>query len=185
MHSLIHVADDCIAHNSHLDAISCFPFENRLGQLVRLVKISNSNHYLAQLRNRLTEINNLAPKTSPNNENGNLASVKLHSYRETLFMLRPGTVVKITNITDQFVVGRKFKLARERDMSFSNLYKVSNVGSSDLNIYLADGLGAERQWSKSEFSEAVKCIAFHLELCNCTHNKWSRSKLFSSLIASI
>ena len=75
-------------------------------------------------------------------------------------MLRPGTVVKITNITDQFVVRRKFKLARERDMSFSNLYKFSNVGSSDLNIYLADGLGAERQWPKSEFSEGVKCIAF-------------------------
>jgi hypothetical protein len=119
-----------------------------------------NNHYLAQLRNRLTEINNLDPKTSPNNDKGNLASVKLNSYRETLFMLRPGTVVKITNITDQYVVGRKLKLVRERDMSFSNFYKVSNVGSSDLNIYLADGLGAERQWPKSEFDEAVKCIVF-------------------------
>ena len=39
VHSLIHLADDSIVHSCHLDEISCFPFKNRLGQLVTQPKM--------------------------------------------------------------------------------------------------------------------------------------------------
>ena len=160
VHSLIHLADDCIVHNCHLDEISCFPFENRLGQLVRLVKASDSKNYLAQLRNRLIEMSNLPPKNSSKLSRSNEDAINLNSFRDTTFLFKPGCVVKVTQVMQNFVVGRKLTLLKERDNSFTNLYTVFIVTSSDLDIYLSDGLSDEQQWPKHEFNQAVKCVVF-------------------------
>lgn len=53
VHSLIHLADDCIIHGP-LDSFSCFPFETYLGKLKTLVR--SSNRPLAQLVRRISEL---------------------------------------------------------------------------------------------------------------------------------
>ncbi len=56
VHSLKHLADDCIYFNLPLDCYSSFPFENYLSSLKRL--IVGTRKPLAQLVKRLTEIGN-------------------------------------------------------------------------------------------------------------------------------
>lgn len=53
VHSLIHLADDCINFNTSLNEQSAFPYENFLGRLKRLVR--NGNNPIAQVGKRLSE----------------------------------------------------------------------------------------------------------------------------------
>ena len=54
VHNLVHLADDVENFQCSLDKISCFPFENHLQSLKRLVR--NAQNPIAQVGKRLTEI---------------------------------------------------------------------------------------------------------------------------------
>ena len=54
MHNAIHIADDVINHDCHLDMISCFPFENELGRMKHALRTPNAP--LAQYCKRLNEM---------------------------------------------------------------------------------------------------------------------------------
>lgn len=53
VHSITHLADDCVNHQCSLNDISAFPYENFLGSLNRLVR--NNNNVVAQIVKRLSE----------------------------------------------------------------------------------------------------------------------------------
>ena len=52
MHNILHIVDD-VKMYGRLDNVSCFPYENALGQLKRLVK--KPQHPIAQIVRRLHE----------------------------------------------------------------------------------------------------------------------------------
>lgn len=60
MHNLLHVADDVTNFNCSLSKISCFPFENVLGEIKRLLRTPNKP--LSQVCRRLYEKDTLANK---------------------------------------------------------------------------------------------------------------------------
>jgi hypothetical protein len=41
VHNLLHVADDVMNFNCSLSRISCFPFENTLGEIKRVLRTAN------------------------------------------------------------------------------------------------------------------------------------------------
>ena len=55
VHNLLHVADDAMNFNCSLSRISCFPFENTLGEIKRVLRTANKP--LAQVCRRLHEQN--------------------------------------------------------------------------------------------------------------------------------
>jgi hypothetical protein len=57
VHSLIHLADDVKSLQAPLDSFSCFPFENYLGKLKRMIRTPRNP--LEQITRRLAEVNSL------------------------------------------------------------------------------------------------------------------------------
>ncbi|XP_065651135.1 uncharacterized protein LOC136079330 [Hydra vulgaris] len=53
VHSMIHLADDCVNFGESLDHLSAFPFENFLGQIKKMVQ--KSHQTVAQIVNQLNE----------------------------------------------------------------------------------------------------------------------------------
>ena len=54
VHSLIHLAQECLLRKSSLDSFSCFPFENYLGKLKRLIR--GTKKELQQAARRIYEL---------------------------------------------------------------------------------------------------------------------------------
>lgn len=53
IHNLVHLVDDCVNHGCSLNDISCFPYENFLGSLTRLVR--NGSSVVTQISKRISE----------------------------------------------------------------------------------------------------------------------------------
>uniref|UniRef100_A0A7M5UW45 Uncharacterized protein n=1 Tax=Clytia hemisphaerica TaxID=252671 RepID=A0A7M5UW45_9CNID len=62
VHGLIHLADDALKYNVNLDIISCFPFENHLQILKKLVR--NATNPLVSVVKRVTELESAGIKSS-------------------------------------------------------------------------------------------------------------------------
>ena len=59
IHNLLHLPDGCFYHSSSLNAISCFPFENflqRLKKVVQVVKLQEELEVFGSLPNFVVEI---------------------------------------------------------------------------------------------------------------------------------
>ena len=107
VHSLKHFADDCIHFNLPLDCFSCFPFENYLGSLKRLIK--GTRKPLAQLIRRLTEIGNHGDR-NVHTKRSLVAMAKKHPFKEgataNSYCLIDGQyVIQICTITEKKIYG--------------------------------------------------------------------------------
>lgn len=137
VHSLIHVVDDVLLFGN-LDNVSCFPFENYLGHIKKLIR--SPYLPLQQIIGRLTEferrqtcdISQLGMSFAKQHENGPLPDefktctnvaqycilktngfvFKLGSRRDSFFYLQDGNVGQLRNIvctaSDTFVVYEQF-----------------------------------------------------------------------------
>lgn len=56
-HSVLHLVEECINQNITLDEVSCFPFENYLGYIKKLIRTPNKA--FAQVSKRLLERDSL------------------------------------------------------------------------------------------------------------------------------
>lgn len=87
IHSLIHIADDCLNFRSSLNNISAFPFESCLGQLKKLVL--GSYKPLAQFTNKLTAIENVgSERVQVPVEEMNIIYFLKQNDNDSFFMLR-------------------------------------------------------------------------------------------------
>ena len=92
IHSLLHLADDCVNHNCSLDDLSAFPYENMLGALKSLVR--SPNNPVAQVVKRLKA-------TAGSFRPGKLCHEKISANpRDSVFMLQCGQLVQIVAIED-------------------------------------------------------------------------------------
>ena len=76
VHNLCHLADDALKYG-HLDRISAFPFENRLGQIKKLLRKPGKS--LAQTVRRITEIDINEIIDKPSNSPGTPILTQQHS----------------------------------------------------------------------------------------------------------
>ena len=65
IHNLLHLPDDCINHKCSLNSISCFPFENVLQKLKKMVR-STGNPISKRQYERQTIVTKLQPKVTFN-----------------------------------------------------------------------------------------------------------------------
>ena len=80
VHGLIHLAAD-LKPLGCLDNFSCFPFENKLGKLIKLVR--KPQFLLEQLVRRLSEIENCSPVSSQSTADEFSPSLKARSKDKT------------------------------------------------------------------------------------------------------
>lgn len=148
VHSLIHIADDCIYFQGSLDKFSAFPFENFLGKMKRLLR--GSRKPMAQLYKRLIEIENQEVFSKVQSKNkysdGSISSIiksySSHSRADSFCLIEKGVAIQIIDINERFVRGCPLILAKKPDESFIN-FSEKAVKSSELDIYVVNG--KERQ----------------------------------------
>lgn len=100
VHSLLHIADDCVTYGVSLNKISAFPYENFLGRLKRLVR--NANNPIAQVAKRLSECHVLVGTKS-------LKTRYTMTLRDGVFTMKNGDICFIsgeTHVSDELVVKR-------------------------------------------------------------------------------
>ena len=100
VHSLIHVAQDCIKHGTLL-SFPAFAFESFLGELTSLLR--GTRNPLAQLIRRLSELNNF-PRDLKAKKNV-WESLKLGSQHDSFCLLSKGLVVKVTHMSAEKIIG--------------------------------------------------------------------------------
>ncbi len=163
VHSLIHLAQECIFQRGTLDTFSAFPFENYLGVLTRLLR--GSRKPLAQLKKRLSEIDKIADNDADVEKQWDsykfrIKSVNPKSIRDRFCMVNNRTVIKVTEVNETHVIGVPFNLKNDFGDNYSNLYR-SPLESSKLSIFVSNGeLNRSLVYPKESVHNWVKCVAF-------------------------
>ena len=166
IHSLSHIADDCIFYDSPLDDFSSFPFENYLGQLKKLLR--GTRKPLAQLCRRLSEIDNnsgvnkfLFHSRLLNQKLKVISSIKPNSRVDCFYMIKKGIIIKVTDILPDKIVGFRFFVEVNNDLESEEFERFFHkpVDSFDLNIYVGIGMDNETTtYLKSEVEIGCKCM---------------------------
>lgn len=182
VHSLIHLPDD-VARFGPLDRFSCFPFENFLAEMKKMLR--SPNNALKQVVNRLSELNAVTPVLgglsdklytlrTPRNKLLPVPS-NCSDYRQferidfrcfslstntadSVARMRDGCIIKIQNIlsssTSVFLVGSVF-------MKIEDFY-TTPVRSSDIGMFVASELNGQEMhlWEITRIQ--YKCVSLPL-----------------------
>ncbi|KAB0790112.1 hypothetical protein PPYR_05330 [Photinus pyralis] len=134
VHSLIHLADDCLYFKETLNEVSCFPFENYLGKLKYMLR--RPNRPAAQICKRLSETSYInydrldnANSFVVHNNTISFPKFKISLNKKDCFVfLNSRNIFKITEIVDELYV------AGFISSELKNLYDYP-IPSSELGIY--------------------------------------------------
>lgn len=187
VHILCHLTNDAEIYGS-LDNCSCFPFENYLGSLKKLIK--SSQKPLEQVCRRLHEIfvtnyyhesNNLTLKHFIQHDNGPILNninvlqqfkkisninyilcIHSHCNADSYFLSKINEVVQIINII--LTTNGSTKLIGKKYVSFNSFY-LYPFDSKQLNIYYLSNLSKQLEiWDIGDVK--AKCILLPL------HDNW-------------
>ena len=158
VHNLLHIAEDCLHFNSSLEHFNCFPFENYLGELKRMLK--GTRKPLAQLYKRIMEIENC--KSVQVNRSRTTESVKSKTFCDSFYILQNEVVgkivVKILGITDDCFRAISFNILKTGNNSYFDFYD-HPVKASDLSVYISVGFEETQIFPIEMLQTAVKCVA--------------------------
>ena len=112
VHSLLHIADDCVTYGVSLNKLSAFAYENFLGRLKPLVR--NANNPVVQVAKRLSECHRLVGTKD-------LRTKLADNYRDGFVKLKNGDVCVVT---DACYSDSKLTVRRIPKGRVSNLFTV-------------------------------------------------------------
>lgn len=167
IHVLIHLVQDYLHFDFPLDVYSCFPPETYLGQMIRLIR--GTKRPLAQIFKRHSE-REAHPKVMRELNFERLAklkktgfdAIKPGSARDSVCLLHFENreipyIIKVSEVTDYYVHGFKFKLARDfatgEPLEFFDIPHAP-CPATDLGFYICDTLNFDREmiWDKELFT---------------------------------
>lgn len=171
VHSLIHICED-VRNFGNLDSFACFPFENMLGKLKKIIR--SKKLPLQQIHNRLHEITmansqnsslcrhtSIAPKNvyDPNKNVFRCTELQMAKYKLTL--RKPNNIVlvgkKLFTITSFYTINGKYRCTGKSFRYMHDIYEYP-MKSSKLDIYYASGEGQIENFAVSDIK--FKCISF-------------------------
>lgn len=171
VHSLSHIADDCIYFNAPLDNFSAFPFENYLGKMKKLLR--GTRKPMAQLYKRLIEIENseyhihirVESKYCDDSLKSLMKSFKPNSKADAFCLLEDGTAIKLVDMGDRFFRGYPLILSKTDDGSYAD-FSTKAVNSSKLGIFIVNGKETvSKQFPIESLVNASKCILMPYSNC--------------------
>lgn len=197
-HSVLHLVEECINQNMTLDEVSCFPFENYLGYIKKLIRTPNKA--FAQVSKRLLERDSLQQEKYvyvPSNvikiyketENGiisilykgNLIS-SLES-RDQYVLIKNDKVMKVKKLVEEEkglqLIGQIYQDVRSAfdmpiDSKFLRSFKIKELSSYEFKIPITDII--------------TKCMVFSLNdgldtfAVGLLHEQFSKINLIINLI---
>lgn len=171
VHSLSHLADDRLYFKLPLDAISCFPSENFLGGLKRLLRGTRSP--LCQIFKRLKEreqVGNLGIYQRKSNFKSKSVVERLNPNvrKDSYCMLlsknqsTPVIVIRVTSKTETSLKGIPLVISRDDDDEYTEFYSAP-IKASCFNIIIAEGEQLRSQIFEINMFRVLKCMALPIE----------------------
>ncbi|KAF5272403.1 hypothetical protein FQR65_LT17405 [Abscondita terminalis] len=163
VHSIKHLVEDILKKNITLDSISCFPFENALGHLVKLIRTPNKP--LEQVICRLSECPNLF---HPCLVKGTPLINKIKTDEKNCFvMIKPrNAIAKVVEIMDSknlkvriFNVQQNY-FDKPIESNLVNVYRISSLGTYLFHVQTEDLVC--KCWVFSNENETVAIGLLHL-----------------------
>lgn len=143
VHNLLHVADDVLNFNCSLSRISCFPFENTLGEIKRVLRTANKP--LAQVCRRLHEQNMTIDKNIRIIENKILKSI-VHNNKICIQKVK----------WNRFIITTK----RQNNMVLLNngiIMEISSMYSDEHDTSLSSIMIEGKIWTKAKLLYKYPC----------------------------
>lgn len=164
VHSCQHLVDDCVAENLKLDDISCFPFENALGHLKKLIRTSYKP--LQQVVRRLREKEYLLfGKDVPKQSQKNL-SIKKNDCYALLTNQRIGKIIDVSeNMFKTHLFGNVQPYFQYPiNSTLISVFKVSDLGQYVYTVPF-DHLVKKCWLSPSENEGYIAAGLLHMSVC--------------------
>jgi len=168
-HSLPHIADDSIVHETSLDNISSFVYESYLGVVDKMLK--GFTLPLAQLKRRLSEMEhsesvlNQTQFRKTKEKKNFLSSARIkpatRNTKNSYCLTNDNKIVLVSTFTDSEVTGSYLKRIDEE--FFEDV-----VPASSFDIYLIDSKpGRQVTWPMNKFENCVKCVVLEIRRHIC------------------